>query len=550
MAAVLVGRLSACGGRQAAGVFSGGGGRASYSVSRQLARVNGLVRGKPPPPRPPSGPASNPVATAVVRFGGKVVLCAAAVVQAAPLNAEQAIIATPTEVKMKSSSGGGGFLADLRQIFLNLASHLMTLARALQLVLVCTPLLALSPFAYRSERHRERWFALLVSTLEFCGPIHVKLGQWASSRLDLFPHRMCQVLSKLQRRIRQHGWRQTEETLKRNFGADCLSDVFADFEREPVGSGCCAQVYRATLAQYDGVEVAVKVLHPNVESRFRRDLRLMRTFADFATWMFPDLNWLSMKEGLDEFAALMKSQLDLSVEAKNLSKFRENFSKQPEVVFPRPFLDLCHREVIVESYERGKHINEFIDKNKNTITKKGIALNQRIARIGVRMCLKMIFTDNLVHADLHPGNILVRNSELQYAAPNQLVILDPGIVSSLSPTDLDNIRSVFGAVVKGDGYRVGELFLDRSKHFCTDRESFIKAMDSVMMEAIKDGELNVSRLNVSDLLSKVFNTLLTHRVKLDASFTSVMIAVTIIEGIGKALDPRMNLLTEAAPFLI
>ena len=71
MAAVLVGRLSVCGGRQAAGVFSGGGRRASYSVSRQLARVNGLVRGKPPPPRPPSGPASNPVATAVVRFGGK-----------------------------------------------------------------------------------------------------------------------------------------------------------------------------------------------------------------------------------------------------------------------------------------------------------------------------------------------------------------------------------------------------------------------------------------------------------------------------------------------
>ena len=126
--------------------------------------------------------------------------------------------------------------------------------------------------------------------------------------------------------------------MKRNFGADCLTDVFADFDREPVGSGCCAQVYRATLAQYDGVEVAVKVLHPNVENRFRRDLRLMRTFADLATWMFPDLNWLSMKEGLDEFAALMKSQLDLSVEAKNLSKFRANFSKQPDVVFPKPFL--------------------------------------------------------------------------------------------------------------------------------------------------------------------------------------------------------------------
>ena len=81
----------------------------------------------------------------------------------------------------------------------------MTLARALQLVLVCTPLLALSPFAYRSERHRERWFALLVSTLEFCGPIHVKLGQWASSRLDLFPHRMCQGGLQLhQKALRAH----------------------------------------------------------------------------------------------------------------------------------------------------------------------------------------------------------------------------------------------------------------------------------------------------------------------------------------------------------
>ena len=71
-----------------------------------------------------------------------------------------------------------------------------------------------------------------------------------------------------------------------------------------------------------------------------------------------------------------------------------------------------------------------------------------------------------------------------------------------------------------------------------------------MNEAIKDGKLNLSTLNVSDLLSKVFNTLLTHRVKLDASFTSVMIAITIIEGIGKALDPQLNVLAEAAPFLL
>jgi hypothetical protein len=210
------------------------------------------------------GPTRN--AMAAIRIGGRIILCtrlAVGVMQTVPtVEANSGPITFET-----TTSGGKGFLLDLKQVLLDLVSTLLTLLRALQLAVICAPLLAFSPLAYHNERYRERWFLMLVSTLESCGPIHVKLGQWASTRRDLFPHRMCQVLTKLQRRIREHSWRETEENLKRNYGEECMDEVFADFDREPVGSGCCAQVYKATLVGFDGLPVAVKVLHPNVEDR-------------------------------------------------------------------------------------------------------------------------------------------------------------------------------------------------------------------------------------------------------------------------------------------
>ncbi len=121
-------------------------------------------------------------------------------------------------------------------------------------------------------------------------------------------------------------------------------------------------------------------------------------------------------------------------------------------------------------------------------------------------------------------------------------------MSSLSPKDLDNFRSVFRAVIDNDGSRVGELFLDRSTHYCTDRAAFVRDMEEVVLEA-RRLELNLDRFNVGELLTKVFNTLLTHKVKLDASFSATILAIMVLEGLGKSLDPEMNIIMKAAPYL-
>ena len=98
-------------------------------------------------------------------------------------------------------------------------------------------------------------------------------------------------------------------------------------------------------------------------------------------------------------------------------------------------------------------------------------------------------------------------------------------------------------------FQVGSLFLDQSKHECKDPNGFIKDMDSIVASAISD-QLSLSRIDVADLLSKVFNVLHKHRVKLDPNFASVVLAIMVLEGLGRSLDPDLDILWKATPYLV
>ncbi len=153
---------------------------------------------------------------------------------------------------------------------------------------------------------------------------------------------MCQRLSRLQRRTRPHAWGDTERALVSLLGED-YSGRFVSFDRTPIGSGCCAQVYRAAISRRgtNGLkDVAVKVLHPQIEDRFRRDLTVLNAFASAALWLFPSLQWISPEESVREFERMMSCQVDLRVEAANLRRFHVNF-KLVIRCFSCPF-DSCY----------------------------------------------------------------------------------------------------------------------------------------------------------------------------------------------------------------
>ena len=304
-------------------------------------------------------------------------------------------------------------------------------------------------------------------------------------------------------------------------------------ERRVEGSGCCAQVYRGRLRE--GREVAVKVLHPQLAASIELDLALMRSVAACLTRLLPDLKWLNMEAAVTEFQTLLESQLDLRTEADNLQRFRENFKAVPGICFPEPVMRLSSQCVLVEDWVEGHCIQDYL-------TSQDTGLKSRLAELGVRMLLKMVFEDNFWHGDLHPGNILVTET-------GQLCVLDAGIASSLSAGDRENIRHTFAAVVTGDGARVGELFLDRSHHQCQDREAFIHEMKLIVDKA-RRAQLSLDRIDVPSLLQSVFSTLIRHKVRLDANFSSVIISIAIVEGLGRALDPTLDLVPKALPYLV
>ncbi|KAG9433660.1 aarF domain-containing protein kinase 2 isoform X1 [Apis mellifera carnica] len=292
--------------------------------------------------------------------------------------------------------------------------------------------------------HGHMFPIILRKSIEFLGPIFIKFGQWASTRKDLFPEDICHTLSHLQKSASVHSWIYTKQLLKAIYGSN-WRNIFVKFEHEmPIGSGCCAQVYKAwidlnakvDIAQEPQIStfieiieylrfgslitfierifnnnvdkiqrgnmcinrklqpVAVKVLHPGIKKQLRRDLSIMRGICKCATFIMPKLQWLSLIDCIDEFSHIMENQVDMNLEAENLIQFSKNFSNKKEVIFPQPYKNFTQHEILVESFHEGSPISNYLD-DQNT------KLQGKLARMGVKTILKMV--GNLVNFRFNIG---------------------------------------------------------------------------------------------------------------------------------------------------
>nr|XP_025710617.1 uncharacterized aarF domain-containing protein kinase 2 isoform X2 [Callorhinus ursinus] len=485
--------------------------------------------------------------------------------------------------------------------------HLRIWLRAGALLMKFFPLLLFYPLTYLAPSVSSLWLYLLLKATETSGPSYIKLGQWASTRRDLFSEAFCDQFSKLHVRVTPHPWTHTERFLRQAFGED-WGRVLCFEKKEPVGSGCVAQVYKAranpTFLEHDSVQrlakashlqasseagpvgrlgelfgppgkgwgfqgsladqsflerlllpkadpvgsnavvsqssapahqpepdhlipVAVKVLHPGLLAQVQMDLLLMKMGSRVLA-LLPGIKWLSLPEIVEEFEKLMVHQIDLRYEAQNLEHFQCNFLNVNSVKFPTPLRPFVTRDVLVETYEESVPVSSYQQAGIPTDLKK------KIARLGINMLLKMIFVDNFVHADLHPGNILVQGADglsgspeaqLQQVGvcdalvgatppacrPLRLVLLDAGIVAELRAADLSNFRAVFMAVAMGQGQRVAELILHHARASeCRDVEGFKAEMATLVTQARKN-TITLEKLQVSSLLSNVFKLLMTHK---------------------------------------
>ena len=459
----------------------------------------------------------------------------------------------------------------------------------------------------------------------------VQLAQWAGSRQDLFPKELCDLLGKLHSNGKPHSLKHTKKVIERVFGKP-FDEIFEDFPNEPLGIGAVAQVYKARLRpdllppayleqkrgrsqenqiteqlalSYDDdrpppaiptASVAIKILHPKAWRTIARDIKIMTFFAKLIN-AFPGAEWLSFPEEVEVFAEMMFSQLDLRNEAANLDRFEKNFQKRRSAVsFPRPLIAFTSKELLIEEYEDALPLKHFLNLG-------GAGFDHRIANLGLDAFLNMLLLDNFTHADLHPGNIMIkfykpttksilRNlltrvlskfdadyatgaakgaipideqtdqavvAELMKLKSDQdawldeldrldslgyqpeLVFLDAGLTVELTPVNRRNFLDLFGAVAEFDGALAGHLMVERCKmpDLVQDEETFALKMQDLVL-SVKSKTFSLAKIKIGDVLSQVLSAVRDHHVKMEADFVNTVISILLLEGIGRQLDPNMD----------
>ncbi|XP_068654572.1 uncharacterized protein [Aristolochia californica] len=432
----------------------------------------------------------------------------------------------------------------LTSFIFSLFEGFVLLLRVIYLGILFSPTLVMAPFVeYFGPQFRKTWLHLVHFTLEKAGPAFIKWGQWAATRPDLFPGDLCAELTKLHTQAPAHSFEYSKKTIEKAFGRK-LSEIFENFEVEPVASGSIAQVHRASLKfRYPGqqikpITVAVKVRHPGVGESIRRDFTILDMVAKISNFI-PALAWLRLDESLQQFAVFMMSQVDLAREAAHLSRFIYNFRRWKNVSFPKPVYPLVHPAVLVESYEQGESVSHYVDELEGNAR-----LKSSLAHIGTHALLKMLLVDNFIHADMHPGNILVRVSQAKLPQKNKtkphVVFLDVGMTAELSKSDRVNLLEFFKAVAVRDGRTAAQCTLRLSKkQSCPDPEAFIEEVEkSFTFWGTPEGDV----VHPADCMHHLLEQVRRHKVNIDGSICTAMVTTLVLEGWQRKLDPSYNMM--------
>ncbi|MCZ8095676.1 MAG: ubiquinone biosynthesis regulatory protein kinase UbiB [Acidovorax sp.] len=385
--------------------------------------------------------------------------------------------------------------------------------------------------APRGQRLRE--------ALEQLGPIFVKFGQVLSTRRDLLPPDIADELALLQDRVPPFDPNVAIATIERAFRKP-VDTVFTSFERVPVASASIAQVHFATLIDRDGVqrEVAVKVLRPGMLPVIEKDLSLMRMMAGWVESLSADGKRLKPREVVAEFDNYLHDELDLVREAANAAQLRRNMQGLDLVLIPEIFWDFCHPEVMVMQRMKGVPISQ-VDRLRDA----GVDI-PKLARDGVTIFFTQVFRDGFFHADMHPGNIQV---SLEPEAFGRYISLDFGIVGTLTEVDKEYLAQNFVAFFRRDYKRVAELHIESGwvppETRANDLESAIRAV----CEPYFDRPLK--EISLGMVLMRLFQTSRRFHVEIQPQLVLLQKTLLNIEGLGRQLDPELDLWSTAKPFL-
>ncbi len=385
--------------------------------------------------------------------------------------------------------------------------------------------------APRGQRLRE--------ALERLGPIFVKFGQVMSTRRDLLPTDIANELALLQDQVPPFASDIAVATIERSFGRK-VDDIFVSFDRTPIASASIAQVHFAVLRDKKGQarEVAVKVVRPGMLKVIDKDIGLMRMMAGWVESLSADGKRLKPREVVGEFDKYLHEELDLVREAANSAQLRRNMAGLNLVMIPEMYWDFCHPDVIVMERMKGVPISHM-----DKLLAAGVDI-KKLANDGINLFFTQVFRDGFFHADMHPGNIQV---SLEPATFGRYISLDFGIVGTLTEVDKEYLAQNFAAFFRRDYKRVAELHIESGWAPATTRVDELESAIRACCEPYFDRPLK--ELSLGMVLMRLFQTSRRFQVEIQPQLVLLQKTLLNIEGLGRELDPDLDLWATAKPFL-
>jgi len=371
--------------------------------------------------------------------------------------------------------------------------------------------------------------------LEDLGPIFIKFGQMLSTRRDILPSDIADELALLQDRVPPFASELVVATIVRVFGRS-LDEVFRTFDLKPVASASVAQVHFAELP--DGTPVAVKVLRPNIHHVIEHDLALMRTAASLVERLWREGRRLRPREVVAEFEKTIHDELDLMREAANAAQLRRNFRLSPLLRVPEVYWDWTASEILVMEQMAGIPVGRIAD-----LVAAGVDL-KRLARAGVEIFFTQVFRDGYFHADMHPGNIFVG---VDAANHGKYIALDFGIMGTLSDRDKSYLAKNFLAFFRRDYHRVAMTHLESGWVPANTRIDELTSEIRVVCEPIFDRPLK--EISLGKVLVQLFRASRRFNVEIQPQLVLLQKTLLNVEGLGRQLDPDLDLWVTAKPFL-
>jgi len=360
------------------------------------------------------------------------------------------------------------------------------------------------------------------------GATFIKFGQILSTRPDLLGPGYIKALSRLQDQVPSLPFEELESVLDKELSRDARGQL-AFIEPNPLAAASVAQVHRGVLIS--GEEVALKIQRPGAAKQIWQDVLLMTVIAG---WLdkIPTMKMLSLPGAVERFGEAMKGQLDFRDEAANNRRFSDLFATTPDIGVPKLYPEMCTERVLVMEMIHGVRASE---------PEQVGGQRAKLARIGFDAVLKMVFNYGFVHADMHPGNILL-------TPEGRVILIDLGLVAEIPDEMKRPWVETFVALSSADAKAAARLFYEYAPTVGqVDYPAYeVDVRDHFKCFAGK----NLGEVEAAEVLGGMMNVLRKHRVQIDPVFTVVNIALLVSEGLGKQLDESLDFMTMAGPYLM